>query len=297
MQKLKHLLEAALFLAVYGAFRALPLDAASWAGGALLHAIGPRTKLDRVARRNLELAFPEKSSEERDAIRLGMWRHLGRVVGEFAHLRTRALSFRISYKGLENLPQAGTRLAFVSGHFGNWELFGPMGRDHGVPLTLVYREANNPYLERLIARVRGAHAESLIPKGPQGAMRIISAIKQKQALALLVDQKMNEGVAVPFFGRDAMTAPAVAQFALRFGTTIVPSYVVRTQGCHFQAAVLKPLAIAKTGNDEADIHAILTQLNRMMEGWIRAHPEQWLWVHRRWDKQEYEAEMPVRDAA
>jgi len=99
---------------------------------------------------------------------------------------------------------------------------------------------------------------------------------------MLVDQKMNNGIAVPFFGRPAMTAPALAQLALRFDCPVVPARVVRLNGAHFQLIVYPPLEVAKTGDREHDTLTLMTQVNTMIEGWIRERPEQWLWLHNRW---------------
>jgi KDO2-lipid IV(A) lauroyltransferase len=101
-------------------------------------------------------------------------------------------------------------------------------------------------------------------------------------LALLVDQKLNEGMAVPFFGRDAMTAPAVAHFALKFGMPIYPSRVERLKGARFRVTVYPPMQMTPTGDLEQDTRRVLTDMNRQLEGWIRERPEQWLWIHKRW---------------
>ena len=101
-------------------------------------------------------------------------------------------------------------------------------------------------------------------------------------MAMLIDQKMNDGIAVPFFGRDAMTAPAIAEFALRYDMPLIPVRAVRTKDCHFEVTIYPPLAYEKTGDDEKDILAIMTQINAQLESWIREYPEQWFWVHKRW---------------
>ncbi len=124
----------------------------------------------------------------------------------------------------------------------------------------------------------------MLPKGGQGAVRLLRAIKNGQSLAMLVDQKMNDGIAVPFFGRDAMTAPAIAEFALRYDMPIIPVRVVRTKGCHFEATVYPPLEYEKTGDEEKDSLIIMTKINALLESWIREHPAQWFWVHKRWPK-------------
>lgn len=288
MRKLKHLMEAGALFLVMAFFRALPLDAASALGGWLGRRIGPMLRQTQVAKRNLAFAFPEKSEAEREAICGRMWDHLGRVLAEFAHLPGNKLFACMSFSGLHHLPPPGKPVLFVSGHFGNWELLAPSACLYGVPVTMVYRHINNPYVDRFIARRRARYTSGMLPKGPRGALRLARALRAKESLALLVDQKMNEGISVPFFGREAMTAPAVAQLALRFTMPIIPTRVVRTHGAHFQATAYPPLAISRTGDEAADIRAILLELNRLLEGWIREYPEQWFWIHRRFAKECYE---------
>jgi KDO2-lipid IV(A) lauroyltransferase len=99
---------------------------------------------------------------------------------------------------------------------------------------------------------------------------------------VLVDQKMNDGIPVPFFGRPAMTAPAVAQLALRFDCAIIPARVERLKGARFRLTAFPPIEIAKTGNRQADTLAIMTRINAVVEGWIRERPDLWFWLHRRW---------------
>jgi KDO2-lipid IV(A) lauroyltransferase len=122
----------------------------------------------------------------------------------------------------------------------------------------------------------------MFPKGTRGAVKMARAIKNNEAIAMLIDQKMNDGIAVPFFGVDAMTAPAIAQLALRYDLPILPAYVLRKGGAHFEAHMFPALKYEKTGDTEKDTLTIMTAINTMLEGWIRAHPEQWFWVHRRW---------------
>lgn len=295
---MKHLLEAALFLFAYTVFRLLPLDAASGLGGWLGRKLGPRSrKLTHIANTNLSLAFPEKTSEEKERILKGMWENLGRVAAEFAHLPSDELLGRVTCISLENLPVADQPAIFVSGHYGNWELTYPIAHAHGVPMTLVYRHANNPYIDRLISRIRRYHADDMFPKGMQGAVRLAKALKRRMSLAMLIDQKMNEGIAVPFFGHEVMAPVAAAQFALRFDLPIIPARVVRTQGAHFKAFVYPSLAYAKTGDETHDVQTILRALHALLEEWIREHPEQWFWIHRRWPKEMYKKEEAAPAAA
>jgi Kdo2-lipid IVA lauroyltransferase/acyltransferase len=111
---------------------------------------------------------------------------------------------------------------------------------------------------------------------------MIAAMQERRSIAMLVDQKMNDGIAVPFFGRDAMTAPALARLALRYGCAVVPVRVDRLEGARSRITAEPPLDLPKTGNMEADTRAIMTRVNQVLESWIRERPDHWFWLHRRW---------------
>jgi KDO2-lipid IV(A) lauroyltransferase len=147
-------------------------------------------------------------------------------------------------------------------------------------LPVVYRAPNNPWADALLRRFRDAPLS--IPKGPEGARALLRLIRAGGHAGILVDQKMNDGIPVPFFGRTAMTAPAVAQLGLRQGCVLVPSRTERLNGARFRITLYPPLDLHPTGDRVADELAVMTRINRLIEGWIRDHPEQWLWLHRRW---------------
>jgi len=272
---------AALLLAV---FRALPVDAASGLGGWIARSIGPHLKVSDVARRNLARAFPDKDKAEIERIVVEVWDNLGRVVGEFPHIKT-LMNSRVEVVGVENvhlLRDDGRCGLFVSAHFGNWELAGALAAREGFDITLVYRAANNPWVEDLYRRNRADAGAGQIQKGAEGAREIMAVLKAGGHIGMLVDQKMNDGIAVPFFGRDAMTAPAVARFAHKFRCPVVLARVERTHGAHFRMTIDPPLDLPTTGDAHADTVAAMALINREIENWIRAKPGQWLWLHKRW---------------
>src|SRR5580704_12842386 len=280
-------IEAWLAALLFGGFGLLPLDRASALGGALARAIGPRLGLTKRARLNLRRALPELDAAATDAIIRGMWDNLGRVAAEYPHLRrikVFAGDGRVETRGLEHLDRAlaaGRRVILFSGHLANWEIAALAGGQYGLDVAQIYRAANNPLVDRMLARLRGNPGE-LIPKGAVASRRAFAALRRGGHLSLLVDQKLNDGIAVPFFGREAMTAPALAMLALHFDCDVLPVRVERLEGAHFQLTVHPRLEVTRTGDRDADILALMTEVNRMIEGWIRERPEQWLWLHRRW---------------
>lgn len=283
-RRLRHMLEAAGIWLLLALFRALPLDAASNLGSRIGRLVGPLLPAHRVAQANLRMAMPELTDDQRQRVLERMWDNLGRVAAEFPHLPGETLAQRIRAAGLEHTPPDGQAALFISGHLGNWELLPALAHGRGVPLTLVYRAANNPYVDRMIARIRATRCADMFPKGHRGAAKMARAIKRNASIAMLIDQKMNDGIPVPFFGRDAMTAPAVAQLALRYGMPIVPVRVMRAGGAHFSVTVFPPLQYPVTGDGAKDEYEIMRRINALLEEWIRETPEQWLWVHRRWPR-------------
>jgi len=280
--------EGAGAVLLYAFFRIMPLDWASWLGGFLARTIGPHLGISKRARENLRLAMPELSPAAVERTVRGMWDNLGRVCAEYPHLRKfRAFADdgRIERDDRGNIlgPHAASkRYIFFSAHYGNWEIAIRTATQAGFAVTAVYRAANNPIVDRLIAWTRGTDGGELVPKGAVAAYKAFGALRAGRELCMLVDQKMNDGIAVPFFGRDAMTAPALARLALRFDCAVVPVRVERTRGAHFRITTEAPLALPRTGNEAADTLALMTEVNRVIERWIRERPEQWFWLHRRW---------------
>ena len=267
----------------------LPLSVASNFGGLLgrsLKYVMP--KKQKIALYNLEKCFPEKTDVERKEIAQKMWIHLGRMAGEMPHA-TQILK-HIKIHGIEHIEtikndEKGGFLA--SGHIGNWEFAGPLTTSLGVPLHLVYRAANNPWIEKFIFQNRNLGGVQLIPKGSAGAKKMIELLKADEHIGILCDQKLREGIDVPFFGHLAKTAPAIANLALKFDLPIIPARVVRDKGTNYSCYYYTPLTFQNTGDKTADTYEIMCQINKILEDWIRERPEQWLWIHHRWDKTEY----------
>jgi len=276
--------EACGVFIAWGLFAALPLDCASGLGGFMGRAIGPYLRVSKKARQNLRRAFPEKGDGELDAVLVQVWDNVGRVAAEFPHLE-RIAAERLEIVGghhVDALRDDGRPGFLVSAHFGGWELSGALAFRLGLPVHVVYRAANNPWVEKLFRMSRGVAAESFIPKGAEGARKLVEVMRAGGHLGMLVDQKMNDGIAVPFMGRDAMTAPAVARLALKFGCPIVAGRIERLGGAHFRATLEPPLTLPDSGDRQRDIYDVMLQINMKIERWVRDRPGQWLWLHRRW---------------
>lgn len=288
MKTARHLCEAAAAGALLALLGLLPVGWASALGGALGGLIGPLLPVHRRGLDNIARAMPELSAAEVRRIAHRMWRHLGRVAAEYPHLHRFSLDHprgRVELVGRENLEEAvrsaGGGILFT-GHIGNWELSGLAPVRSGIRMVAVYRAANNPFVDRLIARCRDAVAQQRVPKGADGAREMVRALGAGMHLGLLVDQKLNTGIPVPFFGRDAMTVPSLAALALKYECPVWPVRVERLAGASFRVTVYPRLAMPQEGTRDERIHAVMADVNRILEDWIRERPEQWLWLHRRW---------------
>jgi KDO2-lipid IV(A) lauroyltransferase len=174
---------------------------------------------------------------------------------------------------------------FVSGHFANWELMPFVAAQYGIEGGEVYRPLNNPAIDRWMVRQRMTYGpKDQIAKGAQGTRRIFTLLRGGKAILLLVDQKTNEGVPAPFFGRDAMTTPAPAALALKLGALVLPASLERLRGSRFRMTVHPALEFAATGDSERDTLALTIRINEKIEELVRRRPSQWLWIHRRWPK-------------
>lgn len=288
--KPRYCLEAAALWLALGLFRLLPIDAASALGGRVARWVGPRlASKRRTAERNLRASFPGIAEAEIGRITTEMWDNLGRFMGEMPHLHEIDVygGDRVTVElapETERAVEAGGPLIFFTAHFGNWEVSPLLAVQRGIDTTLVYRSASNPLSERLIQHWREKRGGHWVPKGREGARAIVAGLGRGGALAILADQKFNEGLAVPFFGREAMTAPSIAELAMKYDAPLVPVRVERTGGARFRVVVLPPMTLPASGDRKADTLAILTAINRLMEDWIREKPGHWLWIHNRWPR-------------
>jgi len=285
--RLLYPVQAVLAYVLVSVIRLLPLNTASGLGGWLGRNLGPCLRVTARARTNLEKAFPDKSDSELKSIIREMWDNLGRTLFEFPHLDRLKFdqdSDHVEVVGAEYIEQLrddGRPGICFAAHLANWELASLSIVRHDLPLHLIYRVPNNLLVEKVYHQRRLDNV-GLLPKGAQGARRAIAILKEGGHLGIMLDQKMNDGIPVPFFGRDAMTAPAIAQFALKYKCPVVPVQVERLKGATFRITYHPPKEYEPTGDRTADVARIMTSVNARLEKWIRQNPAQWLWLHNRW---------------
>ncbi|MEO0392765.1 MAG: lauroyl acyltransferase [Pseudomonadota bacterium] len=282
-------LEALAVCLLIAVLKVLPIDTASNLGGAVGRRLGPKLGATKRARKNLARAMPELDAAAREQVIIEMWDNLGRTIAEYPHMGKiwRERESRIEDVGFHHYQHTmGDRpCIFVSGHMGNWELSQCGSRSLATELGLIYRRANNPLVNAILLWLRKPASSTFFHKGPDGAKKSVRHLKNGGHLGMLVDQKLNEGVPVTFFGIPAMTAPAYALLALKFNARLMMARTERLNGCRFRITVTEPLTLPDTGDREADTLAILTNVNQQLEAWIKERPAQWLWLHKRWPEE------------
>ncbi|MBA4209793.1 MAG: lauroyl acyltransferase [Parvibaculum sp.] len=289
--KVKHLAEYAGLRLALCFFGAMSVDRASAVGGWLGRTVGPRVGISNRARRNIGLAMPDLDANEVERIVVGMWDNLGRTIAEYAHLPVFAKPeerYRLEVvhaELLRSLASSSNGGVFVSGHFANWELLPAVMHMEGLEGGEVYRHANNPYVNEWLVRLREKITKAVqIPKGGAGARVIVRLMKERKFVAMLTDQKMNDGLEAKFFGLRAMTPGAPAGLAVRYGDPIIPACIERLEGAHFRITVYDPITAHPDADPASEVLRITQELNDFLEARIREHPEQWLWLHDRWSE-------------
>ena len=285
-------LEAFGYDVITALLRLMPVDTASAFGGNLLKLVGPLSGAHRTADRNLRLAFPDMTPERRAEIVKAQWENFGRYIAEMTMMdRLTPASGRVEVVGAERLAQIAkdhTAIVFVSGHLSNMEIMPSAILAAGVDCVITGRAMNNPYVNDRVIESRRRYGVTLFaPKGSDGTREMLQALRQGRSVALMNDQKNNQGVAAPFFGHLAHTASGPTKMALRTGGVIQPMSVQRLKGARFRVVVHDPIVLEQTGDKHADVEAGVRQINAFIEARVRERPEEWFWVHRRWAKEAY----------
>lgn len=288
-KRVRHRLEVVGLRLVGALFRALPMETASWIGGALWRFAAPLTKRHPRALDHLALARPDLDEAERRRIVRAMWDNLGRISAEAFRLDDfEAEPDRIDLSGAEAVAQLAATdrgAVLVSLHMGNWELGAVAARRVGLQAAGVYQEVNNPWVERLLLGLRAPwYPLGLYRRqrdGSETALKLFGIVRRGGTLALLGDLRDGGGIDVPFFGRPAPVTPFPALIARSLGVPLVAVRMLRTKGARFRIEAVA-IEVPRTGDRDADVRRVTEALHGQFEAWIRADPEQWFWIHRKW---------------
>ncbi len=254
--------------------------------------IGPFIGESRLALRNLAFAFPEKSEQERKAILDGVWDNLARTGAEYAYLQQAfeggragfARRFNASWTGEEHfdaLREDGRPGIIFTAHLANWELLAVASAVGGLPLVALYRAPTNPYINDALMGWR-AGLGRFIPSRPGAMVEVAAALERGEHLGMLVDQALTNGPRVPFFGRPAPTNPIVARLARQFDCPVHGARAIRLPDGGFTLEMTPALDLPRDAEGKIDVVPATAMITGVVEGWVREHPEQWLWLHNRW---------------
>lgn len=281
MKKLKYLIESLILTILIVFFKLMPPELASNVAKSLTKFIGKRTGANRTALNNVKRAFPKKTSAEHQTIINGMWDNLGRVIGEYAHLRMLTENYCEieNVKILEEIAKNKQPAFFIGLHQANWEVAAMQLRSFpGLNVGAVYRAPNNHWAEKILDSLRDYNKdEPRFPKSSQGVRQMISHLKNNGQIGLLIDQKYNEGVEANFFGHPAMTSTSYIELAKKFDCPIIPVQMERIGTCYFKMTVHPALELPLK-----DAKQSIEDTHRLIESWISEKPSEWFWVHKRW---------------
>jgi KDO2-lipid IV(A) lauroyltransferase len=262
--------------------------------GRFMRRIGPWLPEHRLGRANLAAAYPEKSAAEIAAILGGVWDNLGRLAAEFAHLdriwdhdparpgESHIEFSRESEERFIKLRDDGKGALVFAAHLANWELPALAGAAHGLETAVLFRAPNLGAVARAVQDIRAVSMGTLIQTGLDAPVRIARAIEKGVHVGMLVDQHFVKGVEVTFFGRRCNANPLIALLARQTEAPIHGTRVVRLPGHRFRAELTDEIRPVRDLSGRIDIAGTMQAITEVVEGWIREHPEQWLWVHRRW---------------
>ena len=272
-------------------FQIIGLKNASNLASFLARFIGKKISVHNLARKNIIQSLPNLNDKEVDEVLDGMWDNLGRIVGEFVHIAKFTGKELMEYaqfdeeskKNIANIKKNfndGKGGIIFSAHIGNWEIGPKVILESGINVKTIYRPLNNQVVDDLTSKIRGVE---LISKSSQGNKRIIEEIKKGNYILILADQRISDGILVPFFNHPALTTAAIARLALKYGIPLIPARSIRVgKEFKFLLRIEKPIEFQSSVNINESILNLTTKVNQKLEEWIKEYPSQWFWVHNRW---------------
>ena len=285
MSKLKYLIQFILIILFLFIFRILGLKAASSIGGKIFQIIGPIFRSKKLIQSNIKKVFPEIQSAQLNKITSSMWNNYGRVFAEYVFMknfRNNQLNDNIKIIGndiLEEIKKNNQKVIFVSGHFSNFELMAMQIEKAGIKLAAIYRPLNNIFVNKIMERIRRKYiCKTQIKKGIGGLKELLKLNKDGYSTALMIDQRVSQGIKSNFFNEKAYTTTIPAQLVKKFKIPVVPIFIERYEDIKFKMTVFKPIKF----DENQTIEDITNQLNKILEKMIISEPNFWIWSHNRW---------------
>ena len=282
MKIIKYIFEFIIIIIFFLIFKSLGLRISNYLGGKIGMIFGPFFRSKKLIESNIQNALPNLNSEEIKEITNDMWSNYGKILSEYMFLKKLRNSKNVTIEGeniLHKIKEERKPVIFISGHFSNFELMAMMIDKTGVNLAALYRPLNNIFLNLIMERLRKKYiCKNQIKKGMTGLRELLTFFKNNHSIALMIDQRVTEGIKSKFFGERASTTTIPAQFVQKFNCKIVPVYIERVNNLNFKITVNKPMEFEK----DDSIDKITENLNSCLEKMILNKPSQWIWSHNRW---------------
>tara|TARA_B110000971_G_C19913256_1_gene455568 strand:- start:203 stop:1054 length:852 start_codon:yes stop_codon:yes gene_type:complete len=282
MKLIKYFIQFLIISIFFILFKALGLRMASNFSKIIFILLGPFFRSKQTINKNILKALPNLSSSEINKISRTMWGNYGRILSEYMFLSEFRFKNNIEIKGqqiLDELKESNEQVIFVSGHFNNFELMAMQIEKSGINLAAIYRPLNNKFLNYFMEKIRKKYiCKNQIKKGSSGTRQLLSLFKKGSSIALMIDQRVSEGILSKFFKNKALTTTIPAQFVKKFKCKIVPMYIERIEDMDFRLTVHAPIDFS----EDETIDTITLKLNSLLERMILQNPGQWIWSHNRW---------------
>ena len=286
MKKIKYFLQFLGIISLFIIFKIIGLTLSRIFSGYLLSLLGPLFRSKKIIHSNLITAFPELSESERKKIIKNMWFNYGQILAEYMFIKdfrkNSNYSKKIIIENFDELKNVNLDLKpviFISGHFNNFELMAMQIEKLGVDLATVYRPLNNFFLNSIMEKIRQKHiCKKQVKKGVSGTKKLLEHFKNGTSIALMIDQRVSQGIRCNFFNREALTTTIPAQFVKKYQAKIIPVHIERSRNNLFKLKFQKAINFS----DDEDIKSITLRLNNILENMIIKNPDQWIWSHNRW---------------
>ena len=285
MKIIKYFLQSLFIIIFFSLFKILGLNISSALGGKLFEKIGPLFRSKKLIHSNLKKAFPDISLDHLNGITKMMWNNYGRVFAEYMFIkkfREDRSNKNIIIEGqeiLEDIKKKNKSVVFISGHLSNFELMAMHIEKSGIKLSAIYRPLNNIFLNKIMERIRKKYiCKYQIKKGIGGMKKLMHLKKLNYSTALMIDQRVSQGIRSDFFNQKALTTTIPAQLVKKFKIPIVPIFIERINNINFKIVIKNPI----TFDNEETTKTITDKLNLVLEKMISYKPELWIWSHNRW---------------
>jgi len=285
MKIIKYFFEFIFIIIFFIIFKIIGYKNATNLGEKIGRLVGPLFRSNHKIQLNLKNSNIGNTDKDRKNITKKMWGNYGRIFAEYMYIkkfRKNNLSKNVEIIGgkiLEEIKNKNKPVIFISGHFNNFELMAMYIEKSGIELAAIYRPLNNKFLNPIMENIRKKYiCRKQIKKGIYGTKEILKFFKQGTSIALMIDQRVSEGIESNFFNRKALTTTIPAQFVKKYNCKIVPVYIERKEKYNFRLEILDPVEFSK--NEK--IEKITDKLNNILEKLIIKNPDQWIWTHNRW---------------